>query len=233
MVAVQGLDFWPTPYTYIHTNHWTDGTERHILSWRCYNVTNAIISHIFRGFYSLRQAEASVLHPGGAIYGSSKFKVVWLCKQRQLLGNARNNGTTTLCNPFLSKRICKRASTTIVLLLETVFPILSVQSRYEEDNWAIQLVEDWQFSWALQGRLRRDGAIVELTVDKSFAQAAVTGGSGCRKLKKLHVVEVWRPRWPLCGTLRPVHRPEESDIQMLSYHSTGKICRSSVILKVL
>jgi hypothetical protein len=28
-------------------------------------------------------------------------------------------------------------------------------------------VEDWQLRRALQGRLRRDGAIVELTVDKS------------------------------------------------------------------
>jgi hypothetical protein len=28
-------------------------------------------------------------------------------------------------------------------------------------------VEDWQLSQALQGRLRRDGTIVELTVDKS------------------------------------------------------------------
>jgi hypothetical protein len=30
-----------------------------------------------------------------------------------------------------------------------------------------ELVEDWQLSRALQGRLRRDGAKVELTVDKS------------------------------------------------------------------
>jgi hypothetical protein len=30
-----------------------------------------------------------------------------------------------------------------------------------------QSVEGWQFSRALQGTLRRDGAVVELTVDKS------------------------------------------------------------------
>jgi hypothetical protein len=33
-----------------------------------------------------------------------------------------------------------------------------------------------QFSWALQGRLRWDGAIVELTVDKSYARAAMKKG---------------------------------------------------------
>jgi hypothetical protein len=41
---------------------------------------------------------------------------------------------------------------------------------------AEELKELWQLvgSWALQGKLRRDGTIVELTVDKSYAQAAVT-----------------------------------------------------------
>jgi hypothetical protein len=29
-----------------------------------------------------------------------------------------------------------------------------------------QLVEGWQLSRAVQGRLRRDGAVIELTVDK-------------------------------------------------------------------
>jgi hypothetical protein len=33
------------------------------------------------------------------------------------------------------------------------------------------LVEGWQLSRALQGRLRRDGAIVELRVDKSSVAA--------------------------------------------------------------
>jgi hypothetical protein len=46
--------------------------------------------------------------------------------------------------------------------------------------------EGWQFSFALQGRLRRDGTIVELTVDKSSAWAAVTRGPESGKLKNLH-----------------------------------------------
>jgi hypothetical protein len=41
-------------------------------------------------------------------------------------------------------------------------------------------------SWALQGRLRRVGEIVELTFDKRSARAAVTREPECGKLKKLH-----------------------------------------------
>jgi hypothetical protein len=59
----------------------------------------------------------------------------WLCKQRPLLGNARNNRTTMLWDPFLSYGFGKHASTTIGLLLETVFSIRSVQSSCKEDNW--------------------------------------------------------------------------------------------------
>jgi hypothetical protein len=39
---------------------------------------------------------------------------------------------------------------------------------------------------ALQGMLRRDGSIVELTVDKSSARQAVTTGLERVKLKYLH-----------------------------------------------
>jgi hypothetical protein len=46
--------------------------------------------------------------------------------------------------------------------------------------------EDWQLGRALQGRLRRDGVIVELTVGKGSARAAVTSGPERRKLKNLH-----------------------------------------------
>jgi hypothetical protein len=47
-------------------------------------------------------------------------------------------------------------------------------------------VEGWHFSRALRGRLRRDGAVVEMTVDKSSAWVAVKIEPGCRKLKNLH-----------------------------------------------
>jgi hypothetical protein len=56
----------------------------------------------------------------------------------------------------------------------------SAPRSYKEENW------DNQFSSALQGRLRGDGAIDELTVDKSYARAAVTRGSERGKLKNLH-----------------------------------------------
>jgi hypothetical protein len=48
-----------------------------------------------------------------------------------------------------------------------VFSMWSARTSYLEDKLA---VEGWQFSRALQGRLRRDGAIVELTVDKSSVE---------------------------------------------------------------
>jgi hypothetical protein len=54
-----------------------------------------------------------------------------LCKQQPLLGNARNNRTTGLCNPFLSNSSVNMP--TIGILLETVFSIRSVQSSYKEE----------------------------------------------------------------------------------------------------
>jgi hypothetical protein len=39
---------------------------------------------------------------------------------------------------------------------------------------ATNSVERWQLSRALQGRLRRDGTVVELVADKSSVRAAVT-----------------------------------------------------------
>jgi hypothetical protein len=41
-------------------------------------------------------------------------------------------------------------------------------------------------SLALQRRMKRDGVIVELTVDKSSAQAAVTRGPNRVRLKNLY-----------------------------------------------
>jgi hypothetical protein len=74
--------------------------------------------------------------------------------------HARNNITTGICNPFLSKGSVKTLIT-IGVFLETVFSIRSMQSGYKEE-----LVENRQSSsgvpseqlvesWALQGRLRR------------------------------------------------------------------------------
>jgi hypothetical protein len=53
-------------------------------------------------------------------------------------------------------------------------------------NGSVHSFEGWQFSRALQGRLRRDGAIFELTVDKISARAAVTIGPENVKLKNFH-----------------------------------------------
>jgi hypothetical protein len=58
----------------------------------------------------------------------------WLCKQRPLLGNARNiharnNRTTGLCNPFISTGSLN-TPTTIADMLETVFSIRCVHSGY-------------------------------------------------------------------------------------------------------
>jgi hypothetical protein len=85
--------------------------------------------------------------------------------------HARNNITTVM------QRIGRQAST-IEWLLETVSSVRSVQSVYKEDNWGDP--NSWEFSWesaiefrscqsrgvravswALQGRQRRYGAIVE------------------------------------------------------------------------
>jgi hypothetical protein len=51
---------------------------------------------------------------------------------------------------------------------------------YKEENWGNQV------NAALQGRPRRNSAVVELTVDKSSAWVAVTRGPEHAKLKNLH-----------------------------------------------
>jgi hypothetical protein len=86
----------------------------------------------------------------------------WLCKQWPFLGNASNNRTTMLCNPFLSFGLVN-ASTTTWLLMESVFSIRSVQHGYKEGNWsnpiswgvAVQLSsakeaeKRWCYSWVV------------------------------------------------------------------------------------
>jgi hypothetical protein len=51
---------------------------------------------------------------------------------------------------------------------------------YKEENSGNQFVS------ALQGKLIKDGAMVELRVDKSSARAAVKVGPECGKLKNPH-----------------------------------------------
>jgi hypothetical protein len=43
--------------------------------------------------------------------------------------------------------------------------VVRVYGVLKKTVWANKLVESWQLSWTLQGRLRRDGAVVELTVE--------------------------------------------------------------------
>jgi hypothetical protein len=50
--------------------------------------------------------------------------------------------------------------TTIEKLLEAMFSIGSAPRLYNEDPRPAESVEVWQLSRVLQGRLRRDGAIV-------------------------------------------------------------------------
>jgi hypothetical protein len=56
--------------------------------------------------------------------------------------------------------------------------------RRAEDNGKV--VGVWHCSLAPQGRLRRDGAIIELTFDKRSSQAAVTTGPERGKLKNFY-----------------------------------------------
>jgi hypothetical protein len=61
--------------------------------------------------------------------------------------------------------------------LEAMFSVGTASRLYSEEPkpvecsevvvWWMSSVECWQFSRALQGKLRRDGAIVEWAVDKS------------------------------------------------------------------
>jgi hypothetical protein len=64
-----------------------------------------------------------------------------------------------------------------------VFSIKSVQSGYKEDNWGNLVSSD------LQGRLRKDGAIVELTVDKSCVRVPATRGLERENLKNIHCLK--------------------------------------------
>jgi hypothetical protein len=61
---------------------------------------------------------------------------------------------------------------------------LKVSLWREDQEVGVKWPPAWvPVSWALWGRLRRDGAIAELTVDKSSAWVAVTRGPENRKLR--------------------------------------------------
>jgi hypothetical protein len=52
--------------------------------------------------------------------------------------------------------------------LQVVFSVGYTPRLYSKDpRPAEEFIEGWQLNRALQGRMRRDGTIVELTVDKS------------------------------------------------------------------
>jgi hypothetical protein len=82
--------------------------------------------------------------------------------------------------PVPRQRIGKRASTTIELLLETVYSTRSVQSGYKEENWGNQ------FIWSLQGRLRRAGGIVSCQLRAEFCT-----GVWARELEESPLMEAF------------------------------------------
>jgi hypothetical protein len=75
-----------------------------------------------------------------------------LCKQRPVLGNARNihawKNRTRLCNPLLSNGSLNMR-TTIGVLLETVFYSWSLQSSYQEEFSWESSVEFRNSKWAV------------------------------------------------------------------------------------
>jgi hypothetical protein len=101
----------------------------------------------------------------------------WFCKQQPLLGNARNS-RTMLCNLFLSNGLVNM-HVQHSYCWKRCFLFSPCKVVTKKTIKAIQLGEGWQFSWTLQGRLRRDGSPVQwraATVQlwKDFMWAVVT-----------------------------------------------------------
>jgi hypothetical protein len=115
----------------------------------------------------------------------------WICKQRPLLGNARNiyacnNRTTGLCNPFLSSGSVN-TPTTIGVLLETVFSFRYVQSGYKEKFSWESTVEFRNSKWAVSREL---GSAREAERWRSGVECYTQRTTASpRKLKKLHCVK--------------------------------------------
>jgi hypothetical protein len=84
-----------------------------------------------------------------------------LCKQRPLLGNARNNRTTMLCIPFLSNGSVNTLTSTEALLQEVFFigSVLvikesTVENRHSSSKLAVSLnlgsereAETWRYEF--------------------------------------------------------------------------------------
>jgi hypothetical protein len=72
-------------------------------------------------------------------------------------------------NTHTTEERCFRCGPRRGVILKTINLTSSVE--WSEENYLVgeweSSVEGWQLSWALQERLRRDGAIVEFTVDNS------------------------------------------------------------------
>jgi hypothetical protein len=127
------------------------------------------------------------------------------CKQRPLLGNARdiharNNRMKGLCNPFLSNGSVN-TPIKIGVLLETVFSIRSMRSGYAEEfswestieyrssKWAVSR-EFWRWSWEfscgiLTSGQRRDDGSRKMSLGWNRCQQTACGD--CNRLRTVTV----------------------------------------------
>jgi hypothetical protein len=110
----------------------------------------------------------------------------WLYKQRPLLGNvrnvhSRNSRTTGLCNPFLGNESVNTPLQQWSYCWKRCFLFGPCEVLIKKRIGATSSVK----CWALQGRLGRDGAIVQW-VELISAWEAVTSGPERGKLKNLH-----------------------------------------------
>jgi hypothetical protein len=152
-----------------------------------------------------------------------------LCKQRPLLGNARNihprnNRMTGLCNQFQSNGLVN-TPTAIVLLLETVFYIGSVQSGCKEEfSWELAVEfrssmlavsrELGRWSWEFRcGMLtsgqRRDHASWSISLGRSRCQETASGN--CNRLRTLVCVCQWSVKCSFEECIQVVNKSNSSN----------------------
>jgi hypothetical protein len=112
----------------------------------------------------------------------------WFCKQRPVLGRARNNRTTGLCNTFLSTGWAN-TPTIIGILLEMEFSIRSVQSGYKEEFSWESAVEFRSSKWAVSQELvsARETEKMALRVQTWIVNQQPSAWP--RKLKNLHCIK--------------------------------------------